>query len=180
MMDGIIDSMSRLAAACLFVTSMVAVASAQGPRILPAPDNAGDPTHAVTPHLELSTSSKAAGTRVRLFVDIAPRAAFHIYAPGVKDYKPATLTVLPATGVTTGKPVFPKAELRFFEEANDKVPVYAAPFRVEEDVTLDPARAADLKAGRAVTISGTFAYQACDDRVCYKPTTIPVEWKLGE
>jgi len=27
-----------------------------------------------------------------------------------------------------------------------------------------------------VKISGTLSYQACDDRVCYLPQSVPLEW----
>jgi hypothetical protein len=27
-------------------------------------------------------------------------------------------------------------------------------------------------------LKGAFRYQACDDRVCYPPETVPVEWRF--
>jgi hypothetical protein len=29
-----------------------------------------------------------------------------------------------------------------------------------------------------LSITGELEYQACDDKVCYRPETIPVEWKV--
>jgi len=29
------------------------------------------------------------------------------------------------------------------------------------------------------TPKGTLHYQACDDKVCYRPETIPVQWTLS-
>ena len=29
-----------------------------------------------------------------------------------------------------------------------------------------------------LTIKGTLRYQACDDKVCFRPTSVPVEWSL--
>jgi hypothetical protein len=30
-----------------------------------------------------------------------------------------------------------------------------------------------------LTIAGTFAYQACDDKVCFLPQTVPLSWTIG-
>jgi hypothetical protein len=30
----------------------------------------------------------------------------------------------------------------------------------------------------AVTIEGTLRYQACDDRMCYVPKSVPLKWTL--
>lgn len=35
-----------------------------------------------------------------------------------------------------------------------------------------------LDAEGKLTIEGTLKYQACDDKVCYPPETIPVRWTL--
>jgi len=35
-----------------------------------------------------------------------------------------------------------------------------------------------LKGRDTLTINGTIGYQACDDAICYEPTTIPVSWTL--
>ena len=28
----------------------------------------------------------------------------------------------------------------------------------------------------SITVSGTLDYQACDDKVCYNPASVPVSW----
>jgi hypothetical protein len=33
-------------------------------------------------------------------------------------------------------------------------------------------------AGEILTIKGALEYQACDDKVCHRPETLPVEWKI--
>jgi hypothetical protein len=27
-------------------------------------------------------------------------------------------------------------------------------------------------------VAGELEYQACDDRICYRPDTIPVQWRI--
>ena len=64
-----------------------------------------------------------------------------------------------------------KAETMDFE--GEHVPVYEKPFRLTAAVSL--ARTA--KAG-SLTITGTLKYQACDDRVCFIPESVPVRWTM--
>jgi len=40
------------------------------------------------------------------------------------------------------------------------------------------ARTALAKQG-AMTIGGALSYQACDDRLCYDPVTLPLSWTVG-
>jgi len=64
---------------------------------------------------------------------------------------------------------------------NEHVPVYQRPFRIVQDVMLDPSRegSAALKDVSTLTITGTFEYQACDDKVCFAPQSIPLSWRIG-
>jgi hypothetical protein len=50
--------------------------------------------------------------------------------------------------------------------------VYSDPFKLTMDIAVGtvPPRAGSLK------ITGTLSYQACDDRVCYLPESVPLEW----
>jgi len=51
-----------------------------------------------------------------------------------------------------------------------------------QDVTLAVTRAMRERAGGAgasITITGTLRYQACDDKVCYMPQSLPVSWTIG-
>jgi hypothetical protein len=54
------------------------------------------------------------------------------------------------------------------------LPVYSGRFRLVRDIAI--AEGAKVKG--AVTIEGTFRYQACDDRMCYVPKTVPLKWTL--
>jgi hypothetical protein len=114
----------------------------------------------------------AAGARLALFVDVAPKPGIHVYAPGSKDYIPITVKLNAQPEIKAGKVAYPKSEMMTF--ADEKVPVFQKPFRLTQDVTLDKA----AKAGSTVTVSGIVHYQACDDRVCYAPETAPVTWTV--
>ena len=128
-----------------------------------------------------SDQTAAQGTHFSLVVDVAPATRVHVYAPGASDYKPVTLTVRPQAGLVLKAAQFPKPEDYFFKPLNEHVPVYQHSFRVVQDVVLDPPRegSAALKGVTSLTIEGTFEYQACDDRVCFAPQTIPLSWTIG-
>jgi AhpC/TSA family/Disulphide bond corrector protein DsbC len=128
-----------------------------------------------------SDETAAQGTHLSLVVDVAPAARVHVYAPGTSGYTPVTLTLRPQPGLVVKAAQLPKSEDYFFKPLNEHVPVYQHPFRIIQDVMLDPSRdgSAALKDVTTLTIEGTFAYQACDDKVCFVPQTIPLSWTIG-
>jgi DsbC/DsbD-like thiol-disulfide interchange protein len=132
----------------------------------------------VTPHIKMTASASVAearaGTTIRLFVDVTPDPKVHVYAPGAKDYMPIALTITPRAGIKVGKLAYPKSQDWYFEPLKEHVPVFTAPFRLEQPITLG----APLKAGDRVTVAGVLNYQACDDAVCFNPVAAPVSWSV--
>lgn len=137
------------------------------------------------PQLEITSYSTdavaAAGTRFSLVLDITPGPKIHVYAPTVKGYKPIGLTVAQQPGLVVREAHYPASEEYFFEPLNERVPVYQRPFRVVQDVMIDPSRAgqAALSGKAALTITGILNYQACDDRICYMPQSVPLTWTVA-
>ena len=131
-----------------------------------------------TPHITMATSASPdtarPGSTVKLFVDVIPDPKVHVYAPGARDYLPIALVLTPRPGVKVGKLVYPKSQDWYFEPLKEHVPVFQAPFRLEQPVTLG----APLKTGDRVTVTGVLKYQACDDAVCYNPVSAPVSWSI--
>ena len=125
-----------------------------------------------TMHVKVATSVKDAVTRAKatLFVDVEPKPRMHVYAPGQAGYIVVSLTLEKDPAFTAAAPRFPKPEKIVFEPLNETQLVYAKPFRIVQDVT--PTRRGPL------TIKGTLRYQACDDKVCYRPTNVPLEWMV--
>lgn len=141
-------------------------------------------TKTSAPHLEigsyLTDRVAAPGTHVSIVLDIKPEARVHVYAPGVTGYKPIALAVQPQPGLVVRQPQFPKAEDYYFKPLNEHVAVYEKPFRILQDVEIDPSReaAAVLKDLKTMTIGATLTYQACDDKVCFNPQSIPLSWTI--
>jgi hypothetical protein len=128
-----------------------------------------------------SADAVAPGGKISLFVDVTPKPKMHVYAPGQPGYIAIKLTLDSDPAFTAAKAKYPAAEKLLLEILNEKQLVYAKPFRIAQDVTLASTPELRDRAGAddaAITIKGTLRYQACDDKICYLPTTVAVEWTL--
>jgi hypothetical protein len=136
------------------------------------------------PLLELTVFASdrvvAPGTHFSLIIDAKPARKVHVYAPGVNGYTPVTLTVHPRSGVIARELLFPKPVDYFFKPLNEHVAVFDRPFRVVQDIALDASRDAEaaFKPGTELTIAATFEYQACDDKICFPPQSVPLSWTV--
>ena len=130
-----------------------------------------------TKHLTVMTSATpetvAAGKRLSLAVDVAPKPKMHVYSPGQAGYIGITLTLDQDPGFTAAKAKYPAGEKIYMPLLKETQLVYAKPFRIAQDVVVGRARGAET-----LTIKGTLRYQACDDTICYLPTNVPVEWTV--
>jgi hypothetical protein len=142
-------------------------------------------TQTKAPHLEvmsyLTDQIAAPGTHFSIVLDITPGPGVHVYAPGAAGYTPMALVIVPQAGLVVREGHFPKAEDYYFKPLNEHVPVFQKPFRIVQDVVIDPSRdvVAALKGLKTMTIAGTLAYQACDDKMCFTPQSVPLSWTIG-
>jgi hypothetical protein len=144
---------------------------------------AGPAMTAANPHIAVkatvSDETVAPGSRVTLAFDITPGRRMHVYAPGA-DYQVIDITLDAQAVLTAHDTVYPASEIYFFEPLDERVPVYQKPFRLTRDVTVAATREAQKAlAGREkLTLTGKLEYQACDDKVCFKPNAIPFTFEL--
>ena len=135
-------------------------------------------------HLELMTAvtdqTVAPGTHFAIIVDVKPAKRVHVYAPGVVGYKPVTLRIDPQAGILVRSAQFPQAEDFYFKPLNEHVAVYQKPFRIVQEIAIDgSADGQRALAGRdRLTIAGSLDYQACDDKVCFVPQSVPLSWTV--
>ena len=122
-----------------------------------------------------------AGERFTVTLDLTPAPRMHVYAPTVVDYKPIAFTIRPQAGLVVGRITYPTAEKYFYAPLKQTIDVYQKPFQVTQELTLDasPAGRAALKGASLLTLQGTLSYQACDDRICFPPRTVPLTWTVG-
>lgn len=144
-------------------------------------------TSVATPHLELTTFASdttiAPGTRLMLTLSITPKANMHVYAPGADalGYRVIGLALDEQPFVRALPLAFPASEIYHFVPLNERVPVFLKPFMLRQEVVVagnQQARAAFAKQTELV-LTGQLTYQACDDRVCYNPQTIPLAWRMA-
>ena len=136
-----------------------------------------------TAHLKISTSAtpdtQKPDAKIALMVDVTPKPGIHVYAPGQDGYIAITVSVEPQPAFTkTGKAKYPEPEKIVIPALNETQLVYDKPFRISQDVTL--AGASELKqlGSGPLVIKGSVRYQACNDKICFLPTTVPVTWTI--
>ena len=138
-----------------------------------------------TNHLELtsyaSDSIVALGDRFSLVLDVAPGPNMHVYAPGAVNYRVISLTLNDQPFVRALPMQFPESEIYYFEPFDECVPVYQQPFRLVQEVVPEITQEAQaaFRDQDELTITGTFDYQACDDRICYNPVSMPLSWTVS-
>ena len=138
-----------------------------------------------TAQLDLTTFASdqdvAPGNRFSLVFDVAPRAGIHVYAPGASSYRVISVAMTSEPFVQVLPIQYPPSEIYFFEPLNERVPVYQKPFRLVQEVLLQGTAQAQaaLQGKESLTLTGVVEYQACDDKVCFNPATVPVTWRLS-
>ena len=105
---------------------------------------------------------------------VTPARGIHVYAPG-SPYQVIAVKLDAQPGVKGRKLAYPPSEIYHFEPLDERVPVYQKPFLLKQPVVV---AASALKGKTTLTLSGRLEYQACDDRVCFRPVAIPFTFEL--
>jgi peroxiredoxin len=135
-------------------------------------------------HLDLTTYPSdpaiAPGNRFSLVLDIKPGPGIHVYAPGAKGYRAIALNIAPQPGIRALPIHFPDSQTYFFKPLNERVPVYQKPFTLVQQVILEGTQQAQaaLRGKENLTLTGALDYQACDDKQCFNPASVPLSWTL--
>ncbi|MBI2187265.1 MAG: hypothetical protein HYU37_09120 [Acidobacteria bacterium] len=142
-------------------------------------------TEVRTDHLKLTSYQSepaiAPGRRVSLILEIEPAPRMHVYAPGADNYRIITLAVKEQRFVRLAPVQYPVPEVYVFEPLDERIPVYQKPFTLSQEVTLDarPEAQAAFRGRPSLTFTGTLDYQACDDKLCFNPVSVPLSWMLA-
>lgn len=118
------------------------------------------------------------GEHVVLALDIELYPGMHVYAPGVEGYIPVDWKMKESGAETAGAATYPKSEKLYLKAIDETVPAYRNHFHITREITLaqeDKLKPAVDSTGH-LTVEGSLRYQACDDRVCYIPQTLPLKW----
>jgi len=133
--------------------------------------------------VELSQSDRAVapGSLFSLVAQVELPQDVHVYAPGVKGYKPIQLELAPSLEFELAPPVYPPSKVLYLDAIKEQVPVFEGKFRITSEVKLS-ANPGFMKSlgtnGKTIPVAGTLHYQACDKTTCYPPTSIAVSWQV--
>jgi hypothetical protein len=123
----------------------------------------------------VETAKVRAGKPATLILKVTLPPNVHMQSDKPRDeaFFPTVLALTPPAGITVTATKYPAA-VDFRQEGQDApLAVFEKTFTVAVTVSV----AASVKPG-AVVVPGRFDYQACDDKVCYRPVKTPVEWTL--
>jgi AhpC/TSA family protein len=124
------------------------------------------------------------GSRLELFVDLSIPAGIHVYAPGVKEYRPLEVVLSGSEWVRTIEPVYAPSRMVELQAVHETVPAYEHKTRIVIDVViantfaLIRTLAKNPAVPQPVTLNATLRYQACSQTTCYKPADVPLAWTL--
>ena len=105
----------------------------------------------------------------------------HVYAPGTKGYKTIKLAIDPLPDFEMRQASYPAARILYLPAIKERVPVFEGAFRIRQELKVNSTgefSGALGAEGKKVTVKGTLAYQACDSKICFLPTSVPVEWQF--
>jgi hypothetical protein len=150
-------------------------ATKDAPAASPTPSQAATPqppqlvSSASVVRVEAPHVEAAAGGRAEASVNLTITDGYHVNAnPPSESYLIATeLTVEPGEGFTVGKPVYPPSVTRKFAFAEKPLAVYEGQTAIKL-----PLSVAGMASKGAHTLSAKLKVQACDDKACYKFSTI--------
>ena len=127
----------------------------------------------------LSTTEIAPGQTLSLSFNVTPKRNMHVYAPGKHDYQVIAVKLDPQPWLKAAATTYPPSEIYHFKELDEKVETYGQPFKLVQDITiLNTAAAKKALAAGPIKLTGRLEYQACDDKLCYAPTKVPVSFEL--
>jgi hypothetical protein len=145
--------------------------------------DAGIPrTEVETPHLRLryfaSDETVYPGSIALLTVEVELKPGMHVYAPGVKGYKPIAWTSTPSAGWLARPVNYPPSHMLHIPVIDETVPVYENRFQMTRDllVGLPEETHGIVQYGSAFHVADVFQYQACDSKICYAPQKINLDW----
>ena len=147
---------------------------------------AGKRVETQTRHLTLATylsddREPRPGSRITLVAEVSLPPKMHIYAPGVKGYRPVSFSIEETPQFAVHEPVFPRAEILYLPAIKERVPVYRGKVRFSRDITISARSTKEgpaVKPGTTLQVAGVFEYQACDDKACYPPQEVPVKFEI--
>jgi hypothetical protein len=134
-------------------------------------------------HLAASASNQLVheGQHISLVLDLDLKPRMHVYAPGVQGgYIPIDWKMVDSPAFRPQAAAYPEPHILRLDVIQETVPVYTGHVRLTRDLVIsDDAHVKPLlDANHQLQVQGSLRYQVCDDRECYPPATLPLQWQL--
>jgi thioredoxin:protein disulfide reductase len=131
------------------------------------------PAATITPFAE--TDGVRAGSSTRVALSVAVPAGLHIQSDQPRDPSliATVLTIDPPAGVRVTNLVFPHPTDFTLKGQTEALAVFEHEFVAGAEIEI-----ADTVAPGTLVIPARLRYQACDDRVCFRPLTATTSWTL--
>ncbi len=125
----------------------------------------------VTGHMVLDANAVHAGSTAKVAVVADVASGYHVndHVPSLDYLIPTDLKLNPAPPVTVGEVKYPKGSPQKFSFLDTAISVYQGKLVVGAEITVAP----DARPG-TYTLKGSLDYQACNDRACFPPTSLPL------
>jgi peroxiredoxin len=136
-------------------------------------------------HLDVTTypsdAAIAPGNHFALALDVQPGPNIHVYAPGAKGYRVIALKIAPQPYLRVLPIKYPPSQIYYFKPLKERDPVYQKPFTLVQDLVLDGSLQAQaaMRGKQSLKVSGTLEYQACDEKECFTPVSVPLTWSMS-
>lgn len=131
-------------------------------------------TQVATDHLRIRYANeivRKTDGALSFVVDIEPRPGMHVYAPGAKDYRIISLEIDEQSALRLLPLQYPASEMYHFVPLDERIPVYQKSFALRLDANAQGSR-------KELAVTGRLEYQACDDKLCFAPVTVPLAWTV--
>jgi peroxiredoxin len=144
-------------------------------------------------HVDAVASNASAGLGSRLIIGLELRMppGWHVYAPQVTDgYRAITWQMDSSECSIIGDVAYPEPHWKQMVFSREKLPVYEGTLRLTREYIIKPLlRDSEpsvfrlfcrscLDSASKIHATGTLQFQACDERECFPPQSIPLEWKF--
>jgi peroxiredoxin len=144
-------------------------------------------------HVDAVASNTSAGLGSRLIIGLELRMppGWHVYGPQVTaGYRGITWQMDSSECSIIGDVVYPKPHWRQMAFSGEKLPVYEGTLRLTRELIIKPILSDSdpsvfrlfcrscLDSASKIHASGSLQFQACDQRECFPPQSIPLEWKF--
>jgi hypothetical protein len=150
--------MRKSATAIILFLTLATLGFAQAPKV-------------VTGSMVLDANAVHAGSTVKAAVvaEIAPGYHINDHVPSLDYLIPTELKLEPAAPLALGATKYPKGPPQKFSFLDTPISVYQGKLVVGAEITV----ASGARSG-TYTLKGSLDYQACNDRACLPPTSLPL------